>query len=78
MKQSSVVVNKKAKRIGRPPRPEGVDPVAAVRLPPKLLAHVDAWQAEKGFKKRSDAIRDMITFAVAAKAIDGMRAKRKK
>lgn len=65
MKQSSLSVNHKPKkRIGRPPRPEGRDPVIAVRLPPKILAVVDEYAAEMNGITRSKAVRDMLTHAI--------------
>jgi hypothetical protein len=65
MKQSTVTVNQKPKkRIGRPPRPEGRDPVVAVRLPPPILAVVDEYAADMGGLTRSKAVRDMLRHAI--------------
>jgi hypothetical protein len=64
MKQSRLPVNEKVKkRIGRPPRPGGVDPAIAVRLPPKVLAVVDEYAGEMHVT-RSVAVRDMLTHAI--------------
>jgi Ribbon-helix-helix protein, copG family len=49
---------------GRPPRPEGRDPVIAVRLPRDALAVVDDYAAEMGGITRSKALRDMVAHAI--------------
>jgi hypothetical protein len=67
MAKVNTIGKPKEKRIGRPPRPGGRDPVVAVRLPRELLAQVDAWAAEKSVQ-RSDAIREMVAYAVAGRA----------
>jgi hypothetical protein len=65
MKQSRLPVNEKVKkRIGRPPRPGGVDPAIAVRLPRDALAVVDDYAAEMGGLTRSKALRDMVNHAI--------------
>jgi Ribbon-helix-helix protein, copG family len=56
----------KGKRIGRPPRPGGRDPVIAVRLPRELLAQVDEWADGIG-ANRSDAIRRLLEAGLAKK-----------
>jgi Ribbon-helix-helix protein, copG family len=52
------------RRRGRPARPEGRDPVVAVRLPPAALAVVDEYAAEMGGITRSKALRDMVNHAI--------------
>jgi hypothetical protein len=39
---------------------------------------VDKWAADNEKKRRSDAIRDLITYAIVSHAIDGIRAAKKK
>ncbi len=62
---TKVNIGKPVKRgRGRPPRPEGRDPVIAVRLPPKVLAVVDEYAADMGGLTRSKAVRDMLNHAI--------------
>jgi hypothetical protein len=49
---------------GRPARPEGRDPVIAVRLPPPVLVVVDEYAATMGGITRSKAVRDMLNHAI--------------
>jgi hypothetical protein len=49
---------------GRPARPEGRDPVVAVRLPPPVLAVVDEYAAAMGGMTRSKAVRDMLNHTI--------------
>lgn len=60
----SIIVNKKSR--GRPKRPDGVDPVSAVRLPADVTAKVDAW-AERHEISRSEAIRRLVEIGLKAK-----------
>jgi hypothetical protein len=80
MKAPRKIVNENVKKRGKG-RPRSVSdddlaPAVAVRLPRAILAQVDAWATEKGMK-RSDAIRDMVTYAIAGRMIDGEKASRK-
>jgi Ribbon-helix-helix protein, copG family len=60
----SIIVNKKSR--GRPKRPDGVDPVSAVRLPADVTAQIDSW-AEAHEVSRSEAIRRLVEQALKAK-----------
>lgn len=60
----SITVNKKSR--GRPKRPDGVDPVSAVRFPADITAKVDAW-AVKQEVSRSEAIRRLVEIGLRAK-----------
>jgi hypothetical protein len=51
--------NKQAKRMGRPPKPEGPAIVVPVRLPPPIAEAVDIW-AETAGLNRSEAMRQLI------------------
>ena len=70
----SIPVNVKKRGRGRPAT--GTDPVVAVRLPPHVLAQVDRWAADKGYT-RSEAIRDMVAYAISGRVIDDGRASRR-
>jgi hypothetical protein len=52
-------------------------PAVGVRLPHNILERVDAWAAQKG-ARRSEALRDMVIYAVAGLAIDGDKTTRRK
>jgi hypothetical protein len=55
------------KKRGRPPT--GQDPVLAVRLSPPLRSEIENWAKRQNDKpSRSEAIRRLIEFALAAKA----------
>ena len=56
---------------------DGDAPAVAVRLPLDVLEQVEKWAAAKGMS-RSDAIRDMVTYAVASKMIDDAKAAKRK
>ena len=47
------------KRMGRPPKPGGRDPVVPVRLPREMLDQIDAEASAEGVS-RSDAVRQAI------------------
>ena len=64
------------KKRGRGRPATGTDPAVAVRLPPNVLAQVDRWAAEKGYT-RSDAIRAMVTYAIAGRVIDDAKPPRR-
>src|SRR5688572_27482662 len=55
--------NKKSR--GRPKRPDGVDPVSAVRLPAILTRAVDKW-SEANNCSRSEAIRQLVELGLAS------------
>jgi transcriptional regulator with XRE-family HTH domain len=58
---------KMPKRRGRPAT--GRDPVTALRLAPALKSAIESWAKQQNDKpKRSEAIRRLIEFALAAKA----------
>jgi hypothetical protein len=61
----SITVNKKPR--GRPKRPDGVDPVSAVRLPAEITAKVDAWAAKQEVS-RSEAIRRLVEVGLKTKS----------
>ena len=54
------------KRMGRPPKPGGKDPVVPVRLPRDMLAQIEA-TAEAAGVSRSDAVRRAIELGLKAK-----------
>jgi Ribbon-helix-helix protein, copG family len=60
-KKSIKVIPKKRGR-GRPAT--GKDPLVALRLPPELIAAVDAWVSRHKAASRSAAIRAMIEATV--------------
>jgi hypothetical protein len=63
-KESIHVIRKKR---GRPPT--GQDPVLAVRLPPAMRLDIENWaKQQKDRPSRSEAIRRLIEFALAAKS----------
>ncbi len=63
------------KRPGRPAT--GRDPVLTLRLPPALRLAVENWAKQQNDKpSRSEAIRRLIEFALAAKSRKASRAKR--
>jgi hypothetical protein len=53
----------------KPGRPAtGRDPVMALRLPPALRSAIESWAEEQSDKpSRSEAIRRLLEFALAAK-----------
>lgn len=57
------MVNKKAKRIGRPRKPGGRDPVIALRLPKNALQALD-WRAEQDGVTRSKAAAKLLVRAL--------------
>ena len=59
--KKSIIVNTKSR--GRPKRPDGVDPVSAVRLPALITDQVDRW-AEKREVSRSEAIRKLVELGL--------------
>jgi hypothetical protein len=76
------IVNKTVKkRTGRPrtvsDAAKDYAPAVGVRLPHNILERVDAWAAQKG-ARRSEALRDMVIYAVAGLAIDGDKTTRRK
>jgi hypothetical protein len=80
MKESRPLVNEsKKKRTGRPRSVSAEDlaPAVAVRLPTAVLAQVDDWAAKIGMT-RSDAIRDMVTYAIAGHMVDSGKKPRPK
>jgi hypothetical protein len=52
------------KKRGRPAT--GQDPVAAIRLPPKLTTSIDKWAARNGAASRSEAIRRLVELGLAS------------
>jgi hypothetical protein len=55
------------KRRGRPPT--GRDPVSSIRLSPALRSAVETWAKQQTDKpSRSEAIRRLVEFALAAKS----------
>jgi len=55
------------KRPGRPAT--GRDPVLTVRLPPELRSDIESWaKQQKDKPSRSEAIRRLLEFALAAKS----------
>ena len=79
MKKAKTFVHETPKRMGRPRTvsDNGDATAVTVRLPRTVLAQVDKWAAEKGVK-RSDAIREMVTYAIAGRMINGARRRRRR
>jgi hypothetical protein len=78
MKRKTIVHESSKAKMGRPRSVSDNDlaPAISVRLPPTVLVQVEAWAAKKGVK-RSDAIRDMVTYAIAGRMIDSAKASKR-
>src|SRR5260370_7938510 len=55
-----------ATRKRRGPHRPGRDPVATVRLPRNVWAHIDRWRSEHGAKTRSEAIQRLVEQALGS------------
>ena len=70
------IVGQNKRKVGRPVTVDAEEKIG-MRLPSALLTQVDRWAAEKGIK-RSEAIREMIAYAIAGRMIDGDTAPRRR
>jgi len=64
MAKGNIGTRKKPKR-GRPPKPGGQDPSITARLPPALVAEIEAWAKANGVA-RQEAIQRLLEQGLAA------------
>jgi metal-responsive CopG/Arc/MetJ family transcriptional regulator len=68
-------VGQNKRRVGRPTTVDAEEKIT-VRLPSAVLSQVDDWAAQTGVK-RSEAVREMIGYAIAGRMIDNARKSRR-